>query len=44
MALLLPNYFGFVANQDQSPETIEGLRLIMSWIPAGFAVLAGFST
>ncbi len=41
IALLLLNSFGFVANVDQSPETIEGLRLIMSWIPAGFAVLAG---
>jgi len=41
IGLLLLNAFGFVANVDQSPETIEGLRLIMSWIPAGFAVLAG---
>ncbi len=41
IALVLLNSFGFVANEDQTPETIEGLRLIMSWIPAGFAVLAG---
>ncbi|WP_221028978.1 MFS transporter [Actomonas aquatica] len=41
LSLVLLNSFGFIANQDQSPETIEGLRLIMSWIPAGFAVLAG---
>ena len=39
--MLLLNYYGFVANVDQSPETIQGLRMIMSWIPAGFAVLAG---
>ena len=43
IALVLLNSFGFVANQDQSPETIQGLRLIMSWIPAGFAILAGFA-
>lgn len=43
LALLLLNHFGFVANVDQSPETIEGLRLIMSWIPAGFAVIAGIA-
>jgi GPH family glycoside/pentoside/hexuronide:cation symporter len=33
--------FGFIANQDQSPETIQGLRLIMSLIPAVFAFLTG---
>ena len=39
----LLSYFGFVANVEQSAETIHGLRLIMSWIPAAFAVLAGLS-
>ena len=38
MALL--SVFGFVANVDQSPETIQGLRYIMSFIPAGVACLA----
>jgi GPH family glycoside/pentoside/hexuronide:cation symporter len=37
----LLGWFGFVANQQQTPETIQGLRLIMSWIPAAAAVLAG---
>ena len=40
MSLWLLSYFGFQANVDQTPETIHGLRLLMSWIPAGFAVLA----
>ena len=40
MSLWLLGYFGFVANVEQSAETIHGLRLIMSWIPAGFTVLA----
>jgi GPH family glycoside/pentoside/hexuronide:cation symporter len=39
VAMALLGYFGFVANQDQSPETIQGLRLIMSLIPAVFAFL-----
>ena len=43
LALWLLGSFGFVANVEQSPETIHGLRLIMSWIPAGFAVLAGLT-
>ena len=41
--MYLLGYFGFVANQDQTPETIRGLRLIMSLIPAVFALLAGLS-
>jgi GPH family glycoside/pentoside/hexuronide:cation symporter len=41
LSMYLLAWFGFVANQDQSPETLHGLRLIMSWIPAVFAVLAG---
>lgn len=40
VSLGLLSHFGFVANVDQTPETIHGLRLLMSWIPAGFAVLA----
>ena len=41
VAMYLLSYFGFVANQEQTPETIYGLRLIMSWIPAGAAALTG---
>ncbi len=40
ISLWLLSYFGFVANQDQTPETIQGLRYIMSFIPAAVAVLA----
>jgi GPH family glycoside/pentoside/hexuronide:cation symporter len=43
IAMYLLGYFGFVANMDQGPETVHGLRLIMSWIPAAFAFLAGAS-
>lgn len=39
VAMALLGYFGFVANQDQTSETIQGLRLIMSMIPAVFAFL-----
>jgi len=40
MSMALLGYFGFEANVEQSAETIHGLRLIMSLIPAGFTVLA----
>lgn len=36
---MLEYTFGFVANVDQSPETIEGMKLLMSLIPAGIALL-----
>lgn len=32
--------FGFIANQDQSPETLNGIRLMMSFIPAIATVIA----
>jgi GPH family glycoside/pentoside/hexuronide:cation symporter len=39
---LLASY-GFVANQDQNPETIRGIQMMISLIPAGLAILcAGF--
>ncbi len=37
--------FGFVANQDQAPETLRGIRMMMSFIPAigtGIATIAAF--
>jgi glycoside/pentoside/hexuronide:cation symporter, GPH family len=40
ISLWLLSSFGFVANMEQSAETLQGLRLIMSLIPAGVAVLA----
>jgi glycoside/pentoside/hexuronide:cation symporter, GPH family len=32
--------FGYQANVNQTPETLDGLKLMMSWIPAIGAVLA----
>lgn len=32
--------FGFVANQDQSPETLNGIKLMMSFIPAVGSLIA----
>ena len=43
MSMALLGWFGFVANQDQTPETIHGLRLIMSLIPSAFAFLTGIA-
>jgi glycoside/pentoside/hexuronide:cation symporter, GPH family len=40
ISLWLLSIFGFVANVEQTPETIQGLRMIMTFIPAGVAVLA----
>lgn len=40
ISLWLLSFFGFVANVEQSPDTLQGLRLIMSLIPAGVAMLA----
>ena len=33
-------FFGYVPNMAQSPETIDGLKLMMSFIPAAGALLA----
>jgi GPH family glycoside/pentoside/hexuronide:cation symporter len=35
---------GFVANTSQAPETVQTLRLLMSLIPAGFAVATAAAT
>jgi len=40
LSMMLLSYYGFEANVEQTPETIQGLRYIMSLIPAGVAVLA----
>jgi glycoside/pentoside/hexuronide:cation symporter, GPH family len=40
LATYLLSYYGYVANVQQSPETIEGLRLMMSFIPSGIALVA----
>jgi GPH family glycoside/pentoside/hexuronide:cation symporter len=36
----LLGYFGYEANAKQTPETLDGLKLMMSWIPAIGAALA----
>jgi GPH family glycoside/pentoside/hexuronide:cation symporter len=33
-------YFGFQANMVQTPETLQGIRLLMSFIPAAAGVMA----
>ncbi len=43
IAMWLLGYFGYIANVDQTPETLHGMKLIMSWIPAGVAVIAGMA-
>lgn len=40
VALWLLSWFGFQANTAQSPATIEGLRLLMSFIPAAVSAVA----
>ena len=40
LSMALLGWFGFTANQTQSSETVQGLRLLMSLIPAVFALLA----
>jgi len=40
ISMWLLSYFGFIANTDQSMETMQGLRYLMSFIPAAVAVLA----
>lgn len=34
-------YYGFVANQTQSPETVNGIKLLMSAYPAIFGIIGG---
>lgn len=33
-------YYGFVANMPQAPETLNGIRYLMSFYPAAFSALA----
>jgi glycoside/pentoside/hexuronide:cation symporter, GPH family len=37
-------YFGFVANVQQTPDSIRGIVVLFSLLPAGFALLAGLAT
>jgi GPH family glycoside/pentoside/hexuronide:cation symporter len=43
LAMWILGLSGFVANAAQSPETEHTLRLLMSLIPAGFAVATAFA-
>lgn len=36
----LLSYFGFHANAAQSPETIHGIKLFLSWLPAAASVVS----
>lgn len=40
IAAWLLGYVGFQANQEQSPESLEGIRMLMSYVPAGIALVA----
>ena len=40
LAGALLSAFGYEANAEQTPETLDGLKMMMSWIPAIGAVLA----
>jgi GPH family glycoside/pentoside/hexuronide:cation symporter len=44
LAMLLLGGVGYVANSEQSPQTLQALRLMMSFIPAGFAVMTALVT
>ena len=44
LAMLILGGVGYVANSDQSQETLHALRLLMSVIPAVFAVLTAVVT
>lgn len=44
LAMMILGAVGYVANQEQSQETQHALRLMMSFIPAGFAILTAIVT
>ncbi|MCF7864532.1 MAG: MFS transporter, partial [Kiritimatiellales bacterium] len=44
LAMWILGTVGYVANSGQTPDTIHALRLLMSFIPAGFAVLTAIVT
>jgi len=41
LLLKLLDVFGYVANQPQTPETIRGIKLLFSLIPAAFILVCG---
>jgi GPH family glycoside/pentoside/hexuronide:cation symporter len=41
ITLWLLAFFGFQANVEQSPETINGLKIMISFIPALAALISG---
>lgn len=43
IAAWLLAYYGFQANLQQAPDTLHGIVLLMSFIPAALTVLAGLS-
>jgi len=41
ITLWLLAFYGFEANVDQSPETIQGIKSMLSFVPAIGALLSG---
>lgn len=44
LAMFILSAVGYVANQDQSAETVQALRILMSFVPAAFAILTALVT
>lgn len=44
LAMVILGSVGYIANEGQSEQTKHALHLMMSWIPAGFAVLTALVT
>jgi GPH family glycoside/pentoside/hexuronide:cation symporter len=44
LAMIILSSVGYVANSEQSPQTLKALHLMMSFIPAGVAVLTAIAT
>lgn len=43
ITLWLLAYYGFEANVDQSPETIKGIKYMMSFVPGAAALISGLT-
>ena len=39
----LNDYFGYVANAEQTPRALHGINLLFSLLPGAFALLAGLA-
>lgn len=43
ITLWLLSFYGFQANVDQSPETIKGIKYMMSFVPGAAALISGIT-